>query len=506
MNTRRDFLKGTAWMGLTAAVAGCRMPGFNLGAGGKMAMWADKPFKKLRVGIVGLGRGQAGVSGFNVIPGCEITAICDLDATRIKYTLDRCKEAKRPRPTVYTGGPEEWKRLCDDGNVDLVYNATPWELHVPIALYAMGAGKHVATEVPSAFTLDQCWELVETSEKLERHCMQLENCCYGEAEMLALNLVKSGVLGEVVHGEGGYIHDLRTYNYGDWNYDYVAKHDPTTADDAWRKDRNGYDPYWNFWRLRHNIAHKGNQYPTHGLGPVCWYMDINRGDRFDYLVSLESDQKNFTTFAKNKFQASDPIDGWKTRQAVEMGDMNTLLIKTALGRSIMIQHDVSSPRPYTRINRVTGTAGSFEGIDFLDESAKEEAAAMSVISGCTCRFGWETEAGKGVHTYFDAKKMQEMREKYRHPLYQAAGAIAKKMGGHGGMDFMMVLRLAYCLQNGLPLDQNVYDLASWCSLCELSEKSVKSRSSSVSVPDFTCGGWKTTPPLKLEFDLAKLGV
>ena len=499
---RREFLKGTAWMGAAAFAAGCQLNRWGFGAGGNMATYADKPFWKLRVGIVGLGRGQAGVNGFNAIPGCEITAVCDLDAARIKYTLDRFKEAKRSAPKVYTGGAEEWKRLCDDPNVDLVYNATPWELHVPIALYAMNAGKHVATEVSSAFTVDQCWELVETSERLERHCMQLENCCYGEAELLALNLVQLGKLGEVVHGEGGYIHDLRTYNYGDWDYDYKPQHDPTTPEDAWRKDKNGYDPYWNYWRLRHNVAHKGNQYPTHGLGPVCWCMDINRGDHFDYLVSLESAQNNFTAFAKAKYPAGD----WKAQKGVEMGDMNTLLIKTALGRSIMIQHDVSSPRPYSRINRVTGTAGSFEGIQFLEKGNKKSAGELAITSGCWCRFGWEDKPGAGVHEYFEEKKIAEMREKYKHPLYRQLGELAKKMGGHGGMDFMMVLRLAYCLQNGLPLDQNVYDLASWCALCELSEKSVRNRSASVDVPDFTKGAWKTNPRLNLEFDMEKVVV
>ena len=498
---RREFLKGTAWMGAAAFAAGCQLNRFGFGDGGKMATYADKPFKKLRVGIVGLGRGQAGVNGFNAIPGCEITAICDLDAIRIRYTLERCAEAKRPAPKVYTGSEEAWKKLCDDPNVDLVYNATPWQLHVPIALYAMNAGKHVATEVPSAFTVDQCWELVETSERLGRHCMQLENCCYGENEMLALNLCKQGILGEIVHAEGAYIHDLRVYNYGDWDANRKVAGDKVTPAEAWAKDKDGYDNYWNYWRLRHNKDHKGNQYPTHGLGPICWYMDINRGDRFDYLVSLESDQFNFTSFAKAHY----PADSWKAKLKVEMGDMNTLLIKTKLGRSIMIQHDVSSPRPYSRINRVTGTAGAFEGIQFLDKTGKD-AYSTPWQSGCFCRFAWEEKPGEGAHTYFDEKKTEEMREKYKHPLYQAAGAIAQKMGGHGGMDFMMVLRLAYCLQNGLPLDQNVYDLASWCSLCELSEKSVRARSASVDIPDFTRGAWKTTPKLDLRFDMDKLGV
>ena len=469
---RREFLKGAAWMGAAAALVGCSSTkGFGFGEGGRMALYADKPFKKLRVGIVGLGRGLAGVNGFNAIPGCEITAICDINATRVRWVEKKIAEAGRPQPKVYTGSEEAWKGLCDDPNVDLVYNATPWELHVPIALYAMRAGKHVATEVPSAFTVDDCWELVETSEKLERHCMQLENCCYGENEMLALNLCRLGKLGDLVHAEGAYIHDLRSYNYGEWVEETPGKN-----------QKDGVHAYWNFWRLRHNTAHKGNQYTTHGLGPICWYMDINRGDRFDYLVSLESDQFNFEAYAKAAYPGT-----WRAEHKVEMGDMNTMLIKTKRGRSIMVQHDVSSPRPYSRINTVTGTKGIFADYPY--------------------RVGWEDKAGAGVHSFFKAERAEEVRKEFMHPLWKQSGEMAKKLGGHGGMDFLMVLRLAYCLQNGLPLDQNVYDLASWCCLCELSEKSVRRRSASMDVPDFTRGAWKTTPPLgDLSVDLARIGL
>ena len=467
---RREFLKGTAWMGAVAFAAGCTgTKGLGFGEGGKMAAYADKPFAKLRVGVIGLGRGQAAIKSLPVIPGCEVTAICDLNAARIQRTLEALEKAGAKRkPTVYTGGPEEWKRLCDDPEVDLVYNATPWQLHVQIALYAMRAGKHVATEVPAAFTVDECWELVETSEKLNRHCMQLENCCYGETEMLALNLCKLGLLGDLVHGEGAYIHDLRQYNYGTW-------------DDATARSKDTDNAYWNFWRLRHNSQHKGNQYTTHGLGPICWYMDINRGDRFDYLVSLESEQRNFEAYAKANF----PKD-WRATHKVEMGDMNTMLIKTKNGRSIMIQHDVSSPRPYSRINTITGTKG--------------------ILADYPYRVGWEEKSGGGVHKFFDEKRAAEVREQYRHPLWKQAGELAKRMGGHGGMDFLMVLRLAYCLQNGLPLDENVYDLASWCCLCELSEKSVRSGSEPQSIPDFTCGGWRTAKPIgDLSIDLGRMG-
>ena len=469
---RREFLKGAAWMGAAAALVGCSSTkGFGFGEGGRMAFYADKPFKKLRVGIIGLGRGLAGVHGFDAIPGCEITAICDINATRVRWIEKEIAAAGRPQPKVYTGSEEAWKGLCDDPNVDLVYNSTPWELHVPIALYAMRAGKHVATEVPSAFTVDDCWELVETSEKLERHCMQLENCCYGENEMLALNLCRLGKLGDLVHAEGAYIHDLRSYNYGEW-----------VEESPGYNKKEGVHAYWNFWRLRHNTAHKGNQYTTHGLGPICWYMDINRGDRFDYLVSLESDQFNFEAYAKAAYPGT-----WRAEHKVEMGDMNTMLIKTKRGRSIMIQHDVSSPRPYSRINTVTGTKGIFADYPY--------------------RVGWEEKAGAGVHSFFKAERAEEVKKEFMHPLWKQSGEMAKRLGGHGGMDFLMVLRLAYCLQNGLPLDQNVYDLASWCCLCELSEKSVRRRSASMDVPDFTRGAWKTTPPLgDLTVDLAKIGL
>ena len=485
--SRREFLKGTAWMGVAAAAAGCMTRGSGCGAesGGSMALYADKPFKKLRIGVIGCVRGRTGVRNFAAIPGCEVTAICDLSPSVIKRALNILKEkGQKNPPKVYTGAEDEWKKLCDDPNVDLVYNATPWQLHVPIALYAMNAGKHVATEVPGAFTVEQCWELVETSERLRRHCMQLENCCYGEAEMLMLNLVRKGVLGEIVHGEGAYIHDLRHNCYA-----------------PWEEDKTGGDGYWNYWRLRHNAQHRGNQYPTHGLGPVCNCMNINRGDCFDYLVSLESEQRNFEAYAKAAF----PADSWQAKLKVAMADMNTTLIKTKLGRSIMIQHDVSSPRPYSRINRVTGTKGAFEGIELPGMDEKD--ASMLVTNACPCRFGWEERPGAGVHGYFDKEKTEEMRRKYAHPLWAQAGDLAFKMGGHGGMDFMMILRLAYCLQNGMPLDQNVYDLASWSCICELSEKSVRNRSAALDIPDFTRGAWKTAKPFSPEaIDPAKLNL
>ena len=462
---RRDFLKGAFWMGAAAVAAHGMADAVRVAGTGKMTTYHDKPIRNLRVGVVGLGRGQAGISGFTLVPGGYIAAICDINAARRNRTLKYLADKKAPTPKVYGDkGPEDWKRMCEDPEVDLIYNSTPWQLHVPIALYAMEHGKHVVTEVPSAFTVEECWKLVETSERTQRHCMQLENCCYGETEMLAYNLVHLGLLGEISHGEGAYIHDLRTANY-----------------DKWDEDAGG-GGYWDYWRLRHNVVHGGNQYPTHGLGPICMDMDINRGDRFDYLVSVDSKQFGFEEVGKG-LHADDP---WRSGLKVKMGDMNTSIIKTVLGRTIMVQHNVGTAHPYSRLNLIQGTRG--------------------VLQDYPLRIAIEESLGKGAHG-FDEKKTQEIRQKYKHPLWKTRDEIAKRMPvtGHGGMDFLMVLRLSYCLQNGLPLDMNVYDLASWCCLCELTEKSADSRGRSMDIPDFTRGAWKTAPKLGLvDVDLAKM--
>ncbi len=462
---RRDFLKGAFWMGAAAVAAHGMAENVRISGSGKMTTYHDKPLRNLRVGVVGLGRGQAGISGFTLVPGGYIAAICDINAARRARTLKYLADKKAPTPKIYGDkGPEDWKRMCEDPEIDLIYNSTPWQLHVPIALYAMEHGKHVVTEVPSAFTVEECWKLVETSERTQRHCMQLENCCYGENEMLAFNLVHLGLLGEISHGEGAYIHDLRTANYNAWD------------------EEKGGGGYWDYWRLRHNAVHGGNQYPTHGLGPICLDMDINRGDRFDFLVSVDSKQAGFEEVGKG-LHADDP---WRSGLKVKMGDMNTTIIKTVMGRTIMVQHDVGTARPYSRLNLIQGTRG--------------------VLQDYPLRIAIEESLGKGAHG-FDEKKTQEIRQKYKHPLWKTRDEIAKRMPvtGHGGMDFLMILRLSFCLQNGLPLDMNVYDLASWCCLCELTEKSADNRGRSMDIPDFTRGGWKTAPKLGLvDVDLAKM--
>jgi predicted dehydrogenase len=355
----------------------------------------------------------------------------------VEKTQDILKEREFPQADSYTGS-EDWKKICEREDIDLIYICTHWDLHTPIAVYAMEQGKHVATEVPAAITIDECWQLVNTAEKTRRHCMQLENCNYDFFELATLNMARKGLLGEIVHAEGAYIHDLRKLNF----------------------DTTGY--YWDMWRLRHNEKRNANLYPTHGFGPICHTLNIHRGDKMEYLVSLSSDQFGMTAFAEEKFG----VDSDFAKREYKRGDMNTTLIKTKNGKSMLIQHDVTSPRPYSRIHMLSGTKGFVQ---------KWPIQGISLEP-----FG---------HSFLGDEEMEALLAEYEHPITKEVGELARKVGGHGGMDFTMDYRLIHCLRNGLPLDQDVYDAAEWSAIVELSEKSIENQSTSIKIPDFTRGAW-----------------
>ena len=455
---RRDFLAGTAWMLGAAVLAGCAIDKACAGAA-NMCNFAVKPMKRIRVGFIGIGeRGTAAVQRVSLLPGIETAALCDLRQAQVDAALKILNEAKRPGAMrTYAGTEEAWKGLCDDPEVDLVYIATPAQLHARMEIYALKAGKHVLTEVPGAQTLDEAWEIVETCEKARRHCMMLENCCYGEMEMFAWNLAHKGLLGTLTHAEGGYIHNL-----------------------AWRHLENNFRNRKLFNGGR--VHRYGNTYPTHALGPICLYMDMNRGDRMERIVSISSLSAAHREFAAAKYKPDD----WQNRLDWRTGDINTSIIKTARGRTIMMQVDQSTPRPYSRINLIQGTKGCFYGYP--------SRLALSKTPGGEA--GWLADA--------DFKKAME---EHRHPLWKSVGAIAKKVGGHGGMDFIMDLRWAYCLQNGLPLDMDVYDLASWSSIVPCSAESDRKGGEPVALPDFTRGGWKTAKPVSIgDVDLKTMGL
>jgi len=455
--SRREFIKvaaaGAAAIGIT--LKGLSYPGSRQGrwfsesgmpAGQKSVMdLVCDPMEKVRIGYIGLGmRGMDAVRRMLQVDGIEVRAVCDIIPERVAEAKKIVREAGFAEPAGYDRGEEAWRKLCERDDIDLVYSCTPWALHTPNAVYAMNQGKHAAIEVPAAMTLEECWELVDTAEKTQRHCMMLENCCYDFFELATLNMARNGVFGELMHAECAYIHDLRWLKFD---------------------KENGYQ---DMWRIKYSYDHTGNLYPTHGLGPVAQMFGINRGDRMEYLTSMSTNQEGMSLYAREKFGE----DSQEARQHYELGDMNTTMVRTARGKTIMIQHDTTSPRPYSRIHLVSGTRGI--AMKWPDR-----------------RIALEPNA----HQWLGQEEFDQMLKNFEHPLARRVGELARQVGGHGGMDFIMDWRLIYCLRNGLPLDQSVYDAAAWSSIIELSELSVRNGSNAFEVPDFTRGIWEKTTPL-----------
>jgi len=393
-------------------------------------------------------RGPTHVDAMQHIEGVKIKALCDIRPEKVD-AVKKSFEGSVHNPKIYTGKEDEWKRLCEQADIDVVYIATPWSLHAPMAVYAMNHGKHAFIEVPTAKTLDECWQLVETSERTRKHCMILENCCYDFFELLTLNMVRAGLFGDIVHGEGAYIHDLLQGNFSK-------------------------EKYYNMWRLKENFRN-GNLYPTHGLGPVAQVMNINRGAKMDHLVSMQS--KDFMMSAKAKELAAKD-DFYKPYADKSFrGNMNTTTIWTDKGLTIMLQHDVTSPNIYSRIYKISGTKGS---------------ALKYPLPG---KFSFDNN-----ENWVSDDQNKEFENKYQPAIVKKIGEIAKEVGGHGGMDFLMNWRAIDCLRNGLPLDIDVYDAALWSSISPLTEWSVANGSKPIDVPDFTSGSWKTNQPVDITLE------
>jgi hypothetical protein len=435
---RRDFLKiGGA---VIAAGAGASN-GATIEAQPAPA-FAAKPIETVRIGFVGIG-GQGGGHVRNLlrIPNCRITAVCDIRQERTDWAAKQIAEAGHPAPTAYTRGPRDFERLCETEDLDLVFNATPWEWHAPIMLAAMKNGKHTATEVPAVMTLEDCWAIVEAAETHQRHCVMMENCNYDRMEMMVFNMVRQGALGEILHAGGGYLHDLREIKFAD------------SGEGLWRRA----------WSMKLD----GNLYPTHGLGPVANCLDINRGDRFDYLVSMSGPSRGLQAWAAEH----EPSDSPKRKERYVLGDVNASLIRTARGRTIYVEHCTNLPRPYSRINLVQGSKGIFQGYPnrvYIEGRGRE-------------------------HQWEDASTVLG---DFEHPLWRELAEQAKG-AGHGGMDYIEDYRLIKCLHEGKPTDMDVYDAAALSAVVELSVRSVKRRSEAVDVPDFTRGRWKSRPPLDI---------
>lgn len=408
----------------------------------------------VRVGFVGLGmRGPGAVERFTHIPGVQIVALCDYEEARAEGCQKYLREAGLAPAVIYSG-EKGYEQLCQRADIDLVYVATDWDHHFPVAKCALQNGKHTAIEVPSAMNLEQCWELINLSEQTRKHCMILENCCYDWYEMNALNMAQHGVFGEIVRAEGAYIHNLDPF--WDWYW----------------KNPDGTDPDGLGWRMKYNMENRGDVYATHGLGPVAQALDIHRGDRFTTLVAMDTKSVHGKEYVKNKTG--------KEPKEYRNGDITTTLMRTAQGKVVEIVHNVMTYQPYNRLYKLEGVKGyatKYPEEHFaLDGSAVKESGIPQVDK-------------LNTHAFMSAEQQAALVSKYEHPILKKYGQLAKEVGGHGGMDFIMDSRLVYCLQNGLPLDMDVYDLAEWCCLAELGTISMDNNCASVAFPDFTRGYW-----------------
>lgn len=450
---RRNFIKTIG--GITAGLAA--LPTFahaqaastTRKSGAKyMGDFVAPKLEKVKVAIIGVGaRGSGHASQLAVIEGVDFVGVCDLNEDRAKKSAAGVSKHGH-KPKVYFGEEKAWQKMLTETKPDAVFIATPWDHHAPMCIGSMKSGAHAFCEVPIALTLEEMWNIVDTSEATGRHCMMMENVNYGREELVYLNMVRQGAIGELLHGEAAYIHELRSQ---------MENGDSTGS-----------------WRTFEYAKRNGNLYPTHGLGPVAQYMNLGRTeDTFGRMVSFSSPAKGRAEYAAKSTKLSNPEF---KKLDFKGGDMNTSIIKTQLGRTIMVQWDETSPRPYSRHNLIQGTHGTLAG--FPNRMA---------IEGVT----------KSYHEWAENEAWEEIAAKYEHPLYKRMGEISQKMGGHGGMDFLMLFRIIECLREGQPLDQNLYEGCFWSAVGPLSEKSVAEDGAPQVFPDFTRGNWKTTKPLAI---------
>ncbi len=386
-----------------------------------------EPLEMVRIGFVGLGvRAKRAIERMLHIEGAKVVAICDL----VKENVDETQQI-----ITRNGGTEAeqfchkegWRDICTHPQVDLVYICTDWASHAEIAIYAMNNGKHAAVEVPIATTIEDCWRLVDTAERQRRHCIMLENCCYDEFELTLLQMVRQGRLGEIIHAEGSYLHDLR---------ERIASND-----EGGRK--------WANWQVEFMKKHNGNPYPTHGLGPIALAMNIHRGDRMKSVVSVSSKR----------------LVAGEYEQAL-VGNMNSSIIKTEKGHTILVQHCISLPHPYSRSFLLSGTKGFAQKYPIPQLAFDPEGERA--ITGEEC---------------------SHLLKQYAHPFVEQFKPKGEKLCGRRWIDYAMDSRLIHCLRNGLPLDMDVYDAVEWSCLVELSERSATNGGTPIEIPDFTRGDW-----------------
>lgn len=456
---RRKFLKATSISG--AAIASSSILGSCASVpvppapkGQYMGDFAAPKLDNVRAAFIGVGaRGPGHARFFSEMEGTEIVAVCDLYEDNVNKVIAKCNEtfdgARHSNIAKYSGDENQWKVMLREVKPDVVFVCTNWKNHAPMAIEAMNQGAHVFCEVPLALTLQEMWDIVDTSERTQKHCMMMENVNYSRDELMYLNMCRQGVIGEVLHAEAAYIHELRG-------------------------QMNSVERGTGSWRTFHYAHRNGNLYPTHGLGPVAQYMNLARTeDNFKSLVSYSTPSRGRALYAKKNY----PADHQWNQLEYKGGDLNTSIIKTTLGRTVMVQWDETSPRPYTRHNIIQGTKGTLAGFP-------TRVALEGGIAGAT----------ENHHEWAEGEQLEILYAKYDHPLYKRLNEVTQN-SGHGGMDGMMMFRIVECLRNGEALDQNVYEGCHWSAVGPLSETSVAQDGAPQAFPDFTRGNWKTTKPL-----------
>lgn len=451
---RRKFIKTTS---LSAAFASTpSLYSFKSRSSDQKYMgdFAAPKLKNIKAAFIGVGyRGKGHINLFASLPGTEVVAISDLYESNINASKEILKKLNKPVDTLntYWGGENKWKTMLKEVKPDIVFISTNWNSHGEMAIETMKNNAHAFVEVPLALSIKKLWEIVNTSEKYNKHCMMMENVNYGREELMFLNIIRNGHLGDLLHAEAAYIHDLRFQMF---------------------EEERGTGS----WRTLQYEEKKGNLYPTHGLGPVSQYMNLLRSeDNFKTIVSFSTPALGRKKFASENF----PENHKWNKLNYQNGDLNTSIVKTNLGRTLMIQWDETSPRPYTRHNLVQGTKGTLAG--FPTRVALEEGF-LDVV--------------KDHHSWIQGDGLEKLYEKYDHPLYKRLNQKTKN-SGHGGMDGIMRYRIVECLRNGLPLDQNVYEGCYWSAVTPLSGKSISEEGMPQQFPDFTRGNWIKTKPLKI---------
>lgn len=422
-----------------------------------MGSFSANKLDTVKIALIGVGaRGSGHARDFASLEGTEIVAIADLYEDWAKRTADKCKEAGKGKRhqdiKLYTGDENLWKQMLTDVKPDAVIISTNWHNHAPMAIETMKQGAHAFVEVPIAVTIEEMWQIVDTSEATGKHCMMMENVNYGRDELMFLNMVRQGLIGDLLHGEASYIHELRFQ---------MEEQERGTGS----------------WRTHHYAKRNGNLYPTHGLGPVAQYMNLARtDDNFASMVSYSTPAMGRKRYAEKNYEA----DHKWNQLDYKGGDLNTSIIKTTMGRTVMVQWDETSPRPYSRLNLIQGTSGCLAGFP-------TRVALEGGVEGFT----------DSHHSWAEGKEaLAALREKYDHPLYKKLNESTKN-SGHGGMDGIMRYRIVECLRNGWPLDQNVYEGCFWSAVGPLSEKSVAEDGMRQAFPDFTRGEWRKTKPLEI---------